>query len=151
LTNTDNGTQFGKLMEGKGYKFTRIHKMYQRKGDEDIYDILKEYGCLPVPDGMQCPYCDWNRYNGSREVIERKLNKHMQITHLISNNNHALNMLLNINGTDWWMDFEYKEGIIDVDFHRNDLGFCTGGMCGAIEKNLENYKSHKFFAYSVEM
>jgi hypothetical protein len=98
---------------------------------------------------MQYPYCDWNRYNGSREVIERKLNKHMEITHLISNNNHALNMLLNIYGTDWWMDFVYKEGTVDVDFHRNNLGFCTGAMCGVIEKNLENYKSDaKFCIFS---
>jgi hypothetical protein len=65
LAETDNGTQFGKLMKRKGYKFTRVHKMDQRHGDEDVYDILKEYGCLPVPDGMQCSYCDWNRYNGS--------------------------------------------------------------------------------------
>jgi hypothetical protein len=54
-------------------------------------------------------------------------------------------MLLNIYGTDWWMDFKYKEGTVDVDFHKNDLGFCTGTICGAIEKNLENFKSHKSF------
>jgi hypothetical protein len=30
LVNTDNGTQFGKLMKKKGYKFTRVHKMYPR-------------------------------------------------------------------------------------------------------------------------
>jgi hypothetical protein len=88
----------------------------QKNGGEDVYDILKEFGCLPVPDGMQCPYCDWNRYNGSRVKIEEKLNKHMHITHLISNNNQALNMLLNIYGTDWWMEFKYKEGTVDWTF-----------------------------------
>jgi tRNA A-37 threonylcarbamoyl transferase component Bud32 len=50
LTETDNGIQFGKLMKRKGYKFTRVHKMDQRHGDEEVYDILKEFGCLPVPD-----------------------------------------------------------------------------------------------------
>jgi hypothetical protein len=64
-------------LEEKGYKFKRIHKLDQKNGDEDVYEILKEFGCLPVPDGMQCPYCDWNRYNGSRGKIREKLNKHM--------------------------------------------------------------------------
>jgi hypothetical protein len=66
LAETDNGTQFGKLMMKKRYVFTKIHTMEARHGDEDVYEMLKEYGCLPVPDGMQCPYCDWNRYSGSR-------------------------------------------------------------------------------------
>jgi hypothetical protein len=52
-------------------------------------------------------------------------------------------MLLNIYGTDWWMDFKYEGGTTDVDFHRNDLGFCTGVMREAIEKNPENFKSQK--------
>jgi hypothetical protein len=56
----------------------------------------------------------------------------MEMTHLISNNNHALNMLLNIYGTDWWMDFAYEEGVVDVNFHINDLGFYIGAMCGAV-------------------
>jgi Fic family protein len=43
------------------------------------------------------------------------------------------------------MYFKYKEGTVDVDFHRNDLGFFTGTMCGVIEKYLENFKSHKKF------
>jgi hypothetical protein len=108
LMGTDSGIQFGKIMETKGYKFTIVHKIYPVSGKQDIYARLKEYGCLPMPDGMQCPYCKWNRYNGDRETISRRLDKHMQITHLISNNNHALNMLLNVYGNDCWMNFEHK-------------------------------------------
>jgi hypothetical protein len=104
--------------------------------------MLKEYGCLPVPDGMKCPCCDWNRYNGSRGVIERKLSKHMEKIHLISNNNHALNMLLNIYGMDWWMDFTFNQEIVDVNFHQKDLGYCKISICGAVERNIENYNSH---------
>jgi hypothetical protein len=39
LAETDNGTQFGKLLEEKGYKFTRIHKLDQKNG-EDMYMIF---------------------------------------------------------------------------------------------------------------
>jgi hypothetical protein len=101
LAETENGIQFGELLDEKGYEFTVVHKMEVMHGDEDIYEILKEYGCLPVPDGLQYPYCKWNKYNGSRKIIERKLSKHMEKVHLISNNNHALNILFNIYGTDW--------------------------------------------------
>jgi hypothetical protein len=71
----------------------------------------------------------------------------MEMTHLISNNNHALNMLLNIYGTDWWMDFTYEQEIVDVNFHRINLAYCKMARCGAVEKNLENYKSH--FKYCI--
>jgi hypothetical protein len=52
LLGTENGTQFGKILEGKGYKFTKIHKIYPGLGEEDIYTRMKEYGCLPMPDEM---------------------------------------------------------------------------------------------------
>jgi hypothetical protein len=107
--------------------------------------MLKDYGCLPVPEGMQCPYCNWNLYNGNRGVIGRKLSKHMEMTHLISNNNHALNMILNIYGSGWWMDFTYNQEIMDVNFHQKDLGYCKFSLCGAVEKSLECYNSHVRF------
>jgi hypothetical protein len=104
LMETENGDQFQELLEEKGYEFTMVHKMETRQGNEDIYEILKEYGCLPVPNGMQCPYCKWNYYGGSRRRTKDKLTKHMETTHLIGSNNHVLNILFNIYGTDWWMD-----------------------------------------------
>jgi hypothetical protein len=36
LAETDNGTQFGKLLEGNGCKFTRIHKLDKKNGEEDV-------------------------------------------------------------------------------------------------------------------
>jgi hypothetical protein len=119
-----------------------IHKIEERHGDENIYQILEEYGCLPVPDGMQCPYCACNRYNGSRGVTERKVSKHMEKIHLICNNNHAMNTLLSMYGTGWWMDFQYGEKIVDASFHQKDIGYCKISMCGAVERNTENCNSH---------
>jgi hypothetical protein len=73
LLETENGDQFAVLLEEKNYEFTLVHKIEKRHRDEDIYEIMKEYGYLPVPNGMQCPYCKTNYYNGDRKKIERKL------------------------------------------------------------------------------
>jgi hypothetical protein len=66
LLESENGEKFGELLEEKGYEFTIVHDMEERHGEEDIFEIMKEYGCLPVPDGVQCPYCEFNRYGGNR-------------------------------------------------------------------------------------
>jgi hypothetical protein len=59
-------------------------------------------------------------------------------------------MLLNIYGTDWWMEFKYKERTVDVDFHKNDLGFCTGVMCGAVVKIGRTLRATIIFASLIE-
>jgi hypothetical protein len=142
LVETMNGEQFGTLLEGKRYEFTKVYTMEIRHGDEDVYEIMKEYGWLPVPSGMQCPYCKINYSNGEKERIEKKLTRHMESTHLIKNNNQALNILLNIYGNDWWMYFISKHEIIDVNFHERDLGFCKVTECNALEKDYESYRDH---------
>jgi hypothetical protein len=73
-------------------------------GDEEIYEVLKESGCLRIPNGMQCPYCKVNYYEGDANRIGRKMSARMEKTHLIKNKNQALNILLNIYGEDWWID-----------------------------------------------
>jgi hypothetical protein len=145
LVETKNGKQFGALLEEKGYEFTKVHTMKVRHGDEYVYEIMKEYGCLPVPSGMQCPYCKINYYNGEKGRIEKKLAKHMESTHLIKNNNQALNILLNLYGNDWRMDFISKHEIIDVNYHERDLGFCKITGCNAVEKDDESYQNHVRF------
>jgi hypothetical protein len=61
-----NGDQFVNILEEKGYEFTKVHTMEVRYGDEDEYEILKEYGCLPVPSDMKSPYFKTNYYGGDR-------------------------------------------------------------------------------------
>jgi hypothetical protein len=143
LLKSENGSQLVRTLEGKGYKFTKVHKIYGAPGEQDVYERMKGYGCVPVTEGMQCPYCKWNRYNGNRTIISGKLNKHMQMTHLINNNNHALNMLFNLYGKDWWMDIEHKYGTMDVDFRRDEIGYCTAAIWGVVEINLTSLRSHK--------
>jgi hypothetical protein len=55
LLETENDNQFAFILEEKKYEFTIVHKMEPRHEDEDLYDIMKEYGSLPVPNGTQCP------------------------------------------------------------------------------------------------
>jgi hypothetical protein len=76
-----------RALEGKNYKFTKVHKMKVSTGDEEIYEILKESGFLPVPNGMQCPYCEVNNYEGDTSRIKRKISAHMERIHLINNKN----------------------------------------------------------------
>jgi hypothetical protein len=43
------------------------------------------------------------------------------------------------------MDFIYNHNIVDVNFHKKDLGYCKISSCGAVEKNMENYNIHVRF------
>lgn len=43
LLETENGGKFGELLEEKWYEFTIVHDMEERHGDEDIFEIMKEY------------------------------------------------------------------------------------------------------------
>jgi hypothetical protein len=72
-----------------------------RQGNDDIYEVLKDSGCLPVPNGIHCPYCKVDYYNGKESRIYEKLARHMESRHLIRNNINGLNILLNIHGDDW--------------------------------------------------
>jgi hypothetical protein len=66
LLETENEEQFSLALEEKGYEFTKVRKMKRRPGEEDIYEIFKESGSLPVPDGIQCSYCKVNYFGGER-------------------------------------------------------------------------------------
>jgi hypothetical protein len=107
--------------------------MEKRAGEEDIYEVLKESGCLPVPSGMQCPYCKVNYFEGDMLKIRRKMSAHMESTHLIRNNNQTLNILLNIllniYGSDWWIDFISKHKTRDINFHEREIGYCKITEC----------------------
>jgi hypothetical protein len=99
LMETKNGKQFARLLEEKS-EFTKVHKMEIRQGNQDIYEVLKDSGCLPMPCGMQYPYHKLNYYNGEESRIHKKLARNMESTNLIKNNNNALNILLNVYGDD---------------------------------------------------
>jgi hypothetical protein len=67
----------------------------------------------------------------------------MERTHLIKkNNNQGINMLLNIYGMEWRMDFVSGHETVDGNFHEKDLGFCKISGCNAVEKDNASYKSH---------
>jgi hypothetical protein len=59
----------------------------------------------------------------------------MKSTHLIGNNNQGLNILLNLYGTDWWIDLIVSHEIVEVNFHAKVLGFCEISSWGAVEKD----------------
>jgi hypothetical protein len=59
--------------EERNYEITKVHKMETKTGHEDIYEVLKESQCLPVPSGMQCSYCKVNYFEGDASRIKRKM------------------------------------------------------------------------------
>jgi hypothetical protein len=99
-------------------------------------------GCLPIPNGMQCPYCKVNYYEGDTVRIYNKMSEHMESTHLIRNKNQALNILFNIYGNDWWMDFVYKHATLDVNFHSEDIRYCKIATCQTIITKQDLYYGH---------
>jgi hypothetical protein len=42
LLETENDEQFGLALEERNDEFTKVHKMEIRRGDEDIYEIMKK-------------------------------------------------------------------------------------------------------------
>jgi hypothetical protein len=132
LLETENGEEFGMTLEDKNYEFTKLCKMKVSTEDEGIYEILKESECLPVLNGMQCPYCKINYYERDTNRIGRKISAYMERTHLIKNKNQALNILLNIYGKDSWMDFVHKHATIEVNFHQKEIGYCNLASCQTI-------------------
>jgi DNA repair exonuclease SbcCD ATPase subunit len=56
LLETENGEHFGLALEEKKNEFTKVHKMKITSGEEDIYEVLKGSGRLPVPSGLQSPH-----------------------------------------------------------------------------------------------
>jgi hypothetical protein len=53
---TRNAEEFGTALEERGYEFTEVHRMKSLSVDEEIFEILKNRGCLPIPNEMQSPY-----------------------------------------------------------------------------------------------
>jgi hypothetical protein len=66
----------------------------------------------------------------------------MESTHLIRNKNQALNVLFNIYGNDWWMDFVYKYTTLDANFHSKDLRYCRKASCQTITIKQDLYYGH---------
>jgi hypothetical protein len=66
----------------------------------------------------------------------------MESTYLIKNNNQALNILPNLYGNDWWIDFISKGTTFDVNFHEREIRYCKITGCQAIAKEKETYDDH---------
>jgi hypothetical protein len=99
-------------------------------------------GCLPVPDGMQYPYNKVNHYKGDPMKIYRKMSEHMGRTHLIRKKNQTLNILFNIYGNDWWMDFVHRHTIFDIHFRLKEIRYCKIASCQTITHKEDSYYGH---------
>jgi hypothetical protein len=124
LLQAKNGEEFVAVLEEKKYDFTQVHKNRSMIEKKEIFEVLKLTGCLRAPNGMQCLYCKVNYYEGDPVKIYKQMSEHMESTHLIRNKNQALNMLFNIYGNDWWMDFEDKHTTFDMNFHLKEIRYC---------------------------
>jgi hypothetical protein len=125
LLESKNGNTVKQTMKKKGFEFTKVHNMERTEIEGiEVFKMMEEKGCLPVLTDVLCPYCKVNYYEGDPVRIFNKMSEYMERTHLIRNKNQTLNILFNIYGNYWWMDFVYKLTTLDVNFHSEDIRYC---------------------------